>query len=129
MLFNAGSLLSDTCFIRFGVYHFQQIQCIVDTSGGEALDLLGFLAGLFRALGVGNASIGKGTRPSGLGVLLFIATLFGRGFLGWHIGFLLGEETGGFSLTGQLLLALRFLVGILILLSTIVPLGCLLAFL
>jgi len=129
MLFDPSSLLANTGFVRLGVYHFQQVQGIVDTSGGKALDFLGFPRGLFRAIFVRNASIGEGTRACGLGALLFITTLVSSSFLRWCDGFLFCKETGGFSLTGQLLLALGFLVGILILFSTLVPLGCLLMFL
>lgn len=129
MLFDPGSLLTNTGFVRFGIYHFQQIQGIVDTGGGEALDLPGFLGGLFRAVDVGNASIGEGARACGLSALLFITTLVGSSFLRWCDGFLFCKETGGFSLAGQLLLALGFLVGILILFSTLVPFRCLLPFL
>jgi len=127
--FNPSSLLANACLVRFGVYHFQQIQGVVDTPGGEALDLLRFLAGLFHAAGTKTASSGKGARTCGLGVLLFIASLIGSGFLGCCVGFLLREETSGFRLAGELLLALGLLIDTLILLSTLTPLGCLETFL
>lgn len=123
-----GGLLTNACLVRLGIDHVQQVQGIVNTSSGEALDLLGFLAGLFRISGVKAAPSGEGARACGLGVFLF-ATFIGSSFLGWYIGLLLCEETGGFSLTGQLLLAFSLLVGILVLFGTVIPLGCLLAFL
>jgi len=129
MPFDPSSLLANTSFVRFGIYHFQQVQGIVNTSGREALDLPGFLRSLFRVIGVETVPGREGPRTCGLGALLFITTLVGSSFLRWCTCFLFCKETGGFSLTSQLFLTLGFLVGILILFSTLIPLGCLLTFL
>ena len=101
MPFNPSGLLADACFVGLGIDHFQQVQGVVDASGGETLDLLGFRVGLFRVGSTKIATSGEGTRTCVLGVLLFITTLVGSSFLSRCAGFLFCEKTGGFGLTGQ----------------------------
>ena len=126
--FNPSSFLANTCLVRLGIDHFQQVQGIVDTSGGEALDLLGFAAGLCYACGIETFSSVKCAGTCGFGTLLLISTLVGC-LLGWDVGFLLREETGGFCLTGELFQTLGLLIGTLVLFRTLLPLGCLQMFL
>ena len=121
--FNHGSLLANACFVRLGIDHFQQVQGIIDTSGGEALDLLGFVHGLFHTDGIKTSSSGKCTRTCGLEILLFISGFIWCGLFERRACFLFREETGGFRLTGELLLTLGLLIDVLILLNTLVPLG------
>jgi len=124
---NPSSLLADACFVRLGIDNFQQVQGIVDTSGGEALDLLGFVPGLllFHLGGIKIPSSGKCARTCGLSILLFISGLIWCGFFDRRACFLLREETGGFRLTGELLLTFGLLIDALIFLRAILPLGCL----
>jgi len=123
VLLNPSSLLADARFVRFGINHFQQVQGTVDTSGGEALDLLGFVPGLFHLGGIKILSSGKCAGTCGFTILLFISGLIWCGFFDRRACFLLREETGGFRLTGELLLTFGLLIDALILLRTILPLG------
>ena len=120
---NPSSLLPNACFVRLGINHFQQVQGIVDAGGGEALGLLGFVPGLFRLGSIKIPSSGKCAGTCGFGILLFISGLVRCGFFDRRARFLLREETGGFRLTGELLLTFGLLINVLILLSTIIPLG------
>jgi hypothetical protein len=122
---DSGSLLTNARLIRLGVDNFQQVQGIVDTSGGEALNFLGFVVSWFSVDGVKTAPSRNGAGTRGLDVLFL---LWGS-FLGRRACFLLGKETGSFRLASELLLALFLLLNVLILFRTLIPLGCLSLFL
>lgn len=121
VFFNPCSLLANARLVRLGVDDFQQIQGIVDASGRVALGLLGSIVGLVYVHGI-NAVFSRAIR--GLGALFFGASLLRGGFLDRRACFLLGEQTGGFGLAGELFLAFCLLVDILILFCTLFPFGC-----